>query len=78
MGDRIKDLRKGGQLHPTTLKALESLWGYSNEEAGRHGKSTAPNVDMAQATFMMNVAAAALLLLLELDLPLGAQVVRVE
>lgn len=68
LGDCIKELRRRGLVPPPLDKPFEALWGYASEQPGvRHGKPTKANVPPAEALFMLNMAAAAILYLLELD-----------
>jgi len=68
LGDCIKELKRQGRLSPPLGKVLEGLWGYSSEEPGvRHGKIAVPSVPAAEAYFAVNLAASAILYLLDLD-----------
>lgn len=68
LGDCIKELRSEEHLPRPFDKAFEALWGYASEEAGvRHGKSTPANVEQHHAALAQNLAASAILYLLELD-----------
>jgi len=68
MGDCFKELKRQGKLSPPLGKVLEGLWGYSSEEPGvRHGKIAVPSVSAAEARFAINLAASAILYLLDLD-----------
>jgi len=68
LGDCIKELKRQEKLSPPLGKVLEGLWGYSSEEPGvRHGKIAAPSAPTAEAHFAVNLAASAILYLLDLD-----------
>lgn len=68
LGACIKELKGKGLVPPALAKALEAVWGYGSEEHGvRHGKRLASSVDPKEARFALNLAAAAILYLLDLD-----------
>ncbi len=68
LGEIVKELRKQNRLHPSLAACLGALWGYTNEEAGiRHAGTESPTVKPAEATLAMNICAAAMLYLLEID-----------
>jgi hypothetical protein len=64
----VKALSKQDRLHPRLKDALEQVWAYANQKPGlRHGGIHAPTIDGHEATLAMNVAAATMLHLLQLD-----------
>jgi hypothetical protein len=68
LGDSIKDLRSRGDLSSPLDRVIEALWGYSSEEPGvRHGKPSPPSLAERDATLVVNLAAAVVLFLLDLD-----------
>ena len=68
LGDCIKDLRLRGDLSSPLDRVFEALWGYASEEPGvRHGKPSPPSLVERDATLVVNLAASAVLFLLDLD-----------
>ena len=68
LGDCIKDLRSRGDLSAPLDRAFEALWGYASEEPGvRHGKPSPPSLAERDVTLVVNLAASAVLFLLDLD-----------
>jgi hypothetical protein len=68
LGDFIKDLRQQGRLAAPLDKVFEGLWGFASQEPGvRHGKASPPSLVERDATLVFNLAAAAILYLLDLD-----------
>jgi hypothetical protein len=68
LGDLIKHLRSVGKLPPPMDKMFEGLWGFANSAPGvRHGGTTPPSLSEAEATFVVNSSASAILYLLNID-----------
>jgi hypothetical protein len=68
LGDCIKDLRTRADLSGPLDRAFEALWGYASEEPGvRHGKPSPPSLAERDVTLVVNLAASAILFLLDLD-----------
>lgn len=68
LGDCIKELRARGNLSSPLDRFFEALWGYSSQEPGvRHGKPSPPSLAEREATLVVNIAASAILFLLDLD-----------
>ena len=68
MGDCIKELRSRGGLSSPLDRVFEALWGYSSEEPGvRHGRPSPPSLAERDVTLVVNIAASAILFLLDLD-----------
>ena len=68
LGDCIKDLRSRGDLSAPLDRVFEALWGYASEEPGvRHGKPSPPSLAERDVTLVVNLAASAILFLLDLD-----------
>lgn len=67
LGDAIPELRRRKELHPVALKGLSELWALRSDVPGvGHGAATAP-MDVATARYLLDLAEAALRLLLDLD-----------
>lgn len=67
LGDSIPELRKRKELHPVALKGLTELWAIRSDVPGLgHGASADP-LDVATARYLLDIAEAALRLLIELD-----------
>lgn len=61
LGDALKVLQRNGHLHEALKRAFGALYGYSSDEQGvRHALvfSDTPDVDEADALFMMSACAA--------------------
>jgi hypothetical protein len=66
--DAVKALVRQERLHARLGDALEKVWAFANQQPGlRHGGASAPVIEGYEATFAINVAASAMLHLLELD-----------
>ena len=65
LGDCIKLLRKRRTLHAGLIKALEGVWGFTNESPGiRHGSSELPTISQAEARFVLSFSESGIQLLL--------------
>lgn len=68
LGDILKRLRNKSRVSPTIVSAIEKLWGFVNETPGvRHGSPQGIRIDVAEAQFLLDGAAAALRFFLSLD-----------
>ncbi len=68
LGEALAKLRNAGRLHPALAKSLEGVWGYTNAAPGvRHGGTTPPSTLPSEAQLVVNLAAGAILYLVELD-----------
>jgi hypothetical protein len=68
LGECIKSLRTSKRIASPLLKGLEELWGFTSDSPGvRHGSSRAITLTAAEARYVVDQAAAALLLVLTLD-----------
>jgi len=68
LGDIIKHLKKNQKLAPAIAKALEGLWGYASDAPGvRHGGANPPTITVADTQLVIEMSAAAIRYLLELD-----------
>ena len=64
----LEQLSHQNRLHPALAKAIESVWGFTNAKPGvRHGGVVPPRIDQRDAQFVLDVATAAIVLLLDLD-----------
>ena len=68
LGDAIRDIRKSRRVPAPLLKGIEEIWAWSSGEPGvRHGATVDAPVDAVQAKYMLLLAEAGLLLLLDRD-----------
>lgn len=79
LGEALRELEQSGYLHSALKKALSALYGYANDEEGiRHalvfeGK---PNVDEADALFMLGACASCVAYLISKGQSTGAFAMR--
>ncbi len=59
LGEAIKLLERGGNLHPALTKALSALYGYTSDEDGiRHSMLDDPQLTYLDAKFMLVICSA--------------------
>lgn len=67
-GDALSRLRASGRIDPTLGRALEVVWGFTNQAPGvRHGHPNDAALEAAQARLVVNMSAAGILYLLSID-----------
>jgi len=67
LGDAIKDFRRQQRLPAPALKGLEELWALRSDTPGVGHGAAAKEMDAAHARYLLDIAEAALQLLLALD-----------
>jgi hypothetical protein len=68
LGEILKHLKSSGRLDPAIGRAFEALWGYANRSPGvRHGDVIAPTISASEARLVVDMSAAAIRYLLNLD-----------
>jgi hypothetical protein len=68
LGDALTALHKAGRIHPALKKTLDGIWGFGSVMPGqRHGGQSVPATSEPEARIVVNVAAAAMSFLRDID-----------